>query len=169
MINVGPSYTYLTSAKSCLSQIIFLVQQLVSMYSASVLDNAMVGCFLHFHEMTPTPTKYTYPLVDHWLFASPAQSASQKPLKPISLPPRHILKSKLPFKYLMIYFTTIQWDGPAYDMKWLTLLTANAILALVATIAYIKDLTPALYGTPFIFLFTFINSSSQSLIIENSH
>ena len=26
------------------------------MYSAFVIGNAMFGCFLHFHEMTPTPT-----------------------------------------------------------------------------------------------------------------
>ena len=46
------------------SQIASLAKWLVAMHSDSVVDNVMVGCFLHFHEMTPTPIKYTYPVVD---------------------------------------------------------------------------------------------------------
>ena len=100
--------------------------------------------------------------VDRWSFASPTQSASQNPLKAISLPPRHNLKSKVLFKYLMIHLMAIQCSGPVFDMDWLTVLTANAILAFVATIAYMRDPTLALYGTPSIFLCTFPNSSSKS-------
>ena len=117
--------------------------------------------FLHFYEMTSTPTKNMHPVVDHRSFASPTQLASQKPLKTISLPSRHNLKSEVPFKYLMIRFMAIQCGGPTFDMNCLTILTANAISALVATITYMRDPTPALYGKPFISFCTFTNSSSK--------
>ena len=88
------------------------------------------GCFLHFHKMTPTPTKNTYPVVDRRSFASPAQSASQNPLTVLSLHPRHNLKSKVSFKYLMIRFMAIQcgelpstWIGSSNSLQ-------NAISAL---------------------------------------
>ena len=107
MIDVDPSYTYLTSAKSSRSQIASFMQWLVAMHFGSIVDNTMVGCFLYFHEMTPTPTKNTYPMVDRRSFASPAQCILQKHLKTISLPLRHNLKSKVPFRYLMMRFTAI--------------------------------------------------------------
>jgi hypothetical protein len=47
-------------------------------------------------------------------------------------------------------------------MNWLTVLIANAILTFVVTVAYMRDPTPALYGTPSIFLSTFSNSISKS-------
>ena len=62
----------------------------------------------------------------------------------------------------MMCFTAIQCGGPAFNMNWLTILTANALPALVATIAYMRDPTPALYGIPPISLCTFPNSSSES-------
>ena len=124
-----------------------------------VIDNAMAGCFLHFYELTPMPTKNMYPMVDRQSFESPAQSVLQKPLKTISLPMRHNLKSKVPFKYLMMRFTAIQCSGSAFDMNWLTIFIANVILALVASIAYMRDLTLALYGTPSISLCTFTHPS----------
>jgi hypothetical protein len=34
------------------------------MYSTSIVENAMVDYFLHFHELTPMPTKDTYPVED---------------------------------------------------------------------------------------------------------
>ena len=59
MIDVRHFCMYLTSAKSCLSQIIYFVQLLLAIYSTSNVDNAMVGFPLDFHEMIPTPTKNT--------------------------------------------------------------------------------------------------------------
>ena len=96
MMDVAPSCTYPTSANSCRSQIASFVHWLVAIYSASVVDNAMVGCFLHFHEMAPRPTRNTYPVVDRRSLVSPAQCASQNPTKDMSLPPRESLSSKLP-------------------------------------------------------------------------
>ena len=76
--------------------------------------------------------------------------------------PRHNLKSKEPFKYLMMCFMDIQCGGPTFDMNWLIVLTANTISILVGTIAYMRDPTPALYGTPSISLCTVTNFSSKS-------
>ena len=122
----------------------------------------MVGCFLHFHEMTPTPTKKHV-------------SCGESPVVCISYPiyiakfsqdnifaPRHNLKSKIPFKYLMMHIMAIQCGRPAFDMNWLIVLTAIATSALVTTITYMRDPTPALYGTPFISLCTFTKKLSKS-------
>ena len=161
VMDVSPSCMYPTSANSYLSQIVSFVQWLVAMYSASILDNAMVGCFLHFHEMIPTPTRNMYHVVDRWLFASPAQSPSQNPLKAMFLLSRHNLKSKKPFKYLVMRFITIQCIEPTFDMSWLTILTANAGSAYISFIAYIRDPTPTLYGIQSIFIYIFSNSSFE--------
>ena len=59
-------------------------------------------------------------------------------------------------------FMAIQCGGLTFDMNWFTVLTANEISIFMATITYMKDPTPALYGTPSIFLCTFIDSSSES-------
>ncbi|KAG0599654.1 hypothetical protein M758_12G169300 [Ceratodon purpureus] len=77
MMVVASTWTHPTSPKSLRSQMTSLVLWLVAMYSASVVDKAIVGCLLQFHEMAPSPTKKTYPVVERRSFASPAQSASQ--------------------------------------------------------------------------------------------
>ena len=161
MMDVGLSYMYPTSTKSFLSQSIFFVQWLVVIYSASHVDNAMVR-FLHFHEMIPMPIRNKYLVVDLMSFAFLAQSALQNPLEEISLPLRHNLKSKVPFKYPMMRFAAIQCGGSVFNMNWLIVLTTNAISALVTIITYMKDPTLALYGTLFISLYTFSNSSAES-------
>ena len=56
----------------------------------------LVGCFLHFHKMIPTPRCSMYPVMHRLLFASPAQSTSQIFFKIIPLPRRHNVKSKCP-------------------------------------------------------------------------
>ena len=139
MMDVGHHCIYSTSSKSCLSQTASFMQWLLAMYSAFVVHNAMVGCFLQFHEMTPTPSKKHVPVVDCGSFTYPIQSAMQNPLKAIFLLQMHNLKSKVPFKYLIIRFTTIQGGGLAFNMNCLTVLSANAILVLVAIIAYMRD------------------------------
>ena len=162
MMDVGPSCTYPTIVKSYLSQTHFLY----AMASGHVLrlyrKQIMVGCFLHFHKMTPMPIKNTCPVVDHQSFASPIQSALQNPHKAISLSMRHNLKFKMPFKYLMMRFTDIQCSRPAFSMNWFTILTANTSSALVSTIAYMKYPTVALYGTPCISLCTFPTCSLEN-------
>ena len=109
MMDVGPSCMYLTSTKSCLNQTIFLVQWIVVMYSTSIVENIMIGCFLHFHEMNPTLIgKKIRTLVDHWSLTFPAQYALQNLVKAIILSS----KSKMPFKYLSnISENTLFWTS----------------------------------------------------------
>ncbi len=162
MMAVAPTCTSPTSAINFLNHMASLVHWLVAMYSASVVDKTIVGCLLQFHEMAPTPTKNTYPVVERRSFASPPQSASQYPLKLTSLVQRHNFKSKVPFKYRMMRFTAIQWEGPALDMNWLTMLIRNARSRRVPTMAYINEPTAALYGMPCISSWMLWNSSSVS-------
>ena len=113
MMDIGPSYTYPTSTKSCLRQTASFIQWSMAMYSASVVDNVMVGCFLHFHEMNLMPTKNTFPMVDSRSYASPPQFALQNPLKAISLPLRHNVKSKVSFKipHDAFYGYQLRWSN----------------------------------------------------------
>jgi hypothetical protein len=64
MMVVAPTCTSPTSAINFLNHMASLVHWLVAMYSASVVDKAIVCCLLQFHEMAPTPTKNTYPVVE---------------------------------------------------------------------------------------------------------
>jgi len=50
-----------------------------AMYSASVVDNVIVGCRLLLQEMAPSPIMKTNPVVDLLSSRSPPQSASQYP------------------------------------------------------------------------------------------
>ena len=60
------------------NQIASFVQWLVAVFFASVIDNAIVGCFLHFHEMTPMPTTNTDLMVDRWLCCAPLHEECSK-------------------------------------------------------------------------------------------
>ncbi|KAG0611940.1 hypothetical protein M758_7G178200 [Ceratodon purpureus] len=80
------------------------------------------------------------------------------------MPPRHNLDSKVPCKYRMMRLTALQCDGPALDMNWLTMLTANARSGRVATMAYINEPTLVLYGIPSISPSMASNSSNESFI-----
>ena len=42
-----------------ISQNVSLIQWMVAINSTSIVDNAMIGYFLHLHKMTPMPTKNT--------------------------------------------------------------------------------------------------------------
>ena len=96
-----------------------------------------------------------YTMVDCRSCTSPVQSTSQNPLKA-----QFEVQSTLQIP--MTCFMAIQWCGLAFNINWLTIQTANAISALVPTIAYMKDPTLALYETPFIFLCVFLNSSLEN-------
>ena len=154
-MDVTPSCMNPTYVKSCLSQMAYFMQWLVTMYSTFVTDNVLIGCFLHFHEINPTSTNNTNHMVDLQLFASPAQSASQNLCKVISLPPRHNLKSNMPFKYFM-HFTSIQmwWTNPTHESTHRNYRKCKNSLC---THHHIHEL-PLLSISPF----TFLNSSSKS-------
>ena len=140
------------------------VQWLVAMYSTYSVDNAMVGCFLHFHKTTSMPTKNTYPMVDLRSFAAPAQSALQNPYIALSSPPRYNLKSNMPFKYLMIPIP-MWWTNPLYELAHHT--TANARSAFASTIAYMNDSTDTLYEMRSISPCILLNSTSRSFNIKS--
>ena len=98
---------------------------------------------------------------DRRSFASPTQFTSQNRLEAVLLHSRHNFIFKLPFKYLMMRYMAIQCGGPAFNMNWLTIFTANAKSTLIFTITYMRDHTPAFYGTPLVFVCTFPISSSK--------
>jgi hypothetical protein len=107
------------------------VQWLLAMYSNSVVDNAMVGCFLHFYEVIPTQTKNMYLVI---CISRPI--CIPKSSQGIILHPRYYLKSKILFKYLMMHFTVIQYAIPTFGMNWVIVFTTNKMSALTAIIAY---------------------------------
>jgi hypothetical protein len=76
------------------------------MYSAFVVDKAIVGYLLRFHETAPTPTKNMYPVVERRSFASPPQLASQYPLKLTSL-----LWEELENKQEMKHSRFMKWNN----------------------------------------------------------
>ena len=57
-------------------------------YSASVLDVAMVACFLELHEISPEPRLKAYPDTDQRVSVHAPQSESTQPVRLISRPPR---------------------------------------------------------------------------------
>ena len=59
----------------------------------------------------------------------------------------------------MMHLTTIQCNGPTFDINWIIVLTVNARSALAPTVAYMRLPTPALYKTPSNFHCTFLNFS----------
>lgn len=61
------------------SQIPSLHESDIALYSASVLDNETVACFLDFHEIEPTPMRKVYAEVDLRSDRFSAQSESEKP------------------------------------------------------------------------------------------
>jgi hypothetical protein len=80
-----------------------------AMYSASVVDNAIVGCRLLLQEMAPPPIMKTNHVVDLLSSRSPLQSASQYPsisLDSVALNCNFIYN--VPCKYQKICLTAIQ-------------------------------------------------------------
>ena len=109
-----------------------------AMYSASVVDKATHFCNLDCHE-TAYPTKVNRnPDVDFLPSRSPAISASIKPSKIGSAPPKHKHIFKVPFKYWRIHLTASQCSFLGLARNLLTTPTAWAIFGRVHTIAYIK-------------------------------
>ena len=67
------------------------------MYSASVVDSAMIGCFFELQDTAPPSIVKTYPEMEcqcSW----EAQSTSEKASRPPCEPPIMSFKSLVPFK-----------------------------------------------------------------------
>jgi hypothetical protein len=85
-----------------------LVACVLAMYSASVVESAIMGCHLLLQEMAPPPIMNINPMVDLLYSRSPAQSTSQYLTKPSGVNLwKHNLKCKVPCKQKM-RLTTIQ-------------------------------------------------------------
>ncbi len=79
-----------------------LVACILAMYSASVIDKAIVGYRLLLQEMAPLPIMNTNPMVDLLSSRSLAQSASQCPTKSwVGNPLKHNLNCKVPYNRKM--------------------------------------------------------------------
>jgi hypothetical protein len=75
------SFMYPDSFMSFVIHMASLVACVLAMYSASVVDKAIVGCRLLFHKVAPPPIMNTNPVVDLLSSRSLAQSASQYPVE----------------------------------------------------------------------------------------
>lgn len=114
MIDVAFICTNSISSKSSLSQMASFVQWLVAIYIVFV-DNAIVGCFLYFHNINLTPMTNIYLVLDCQSLHLPPS-----PFKTIFFPPWHNLRSKVTFKYLTIHFIGIQCCRPAFGSLYLS-------------------------------------------------
>lgn len=84
-----------------------------AIYSASVVDNAIVACFFEDHEIAPPARVKTYPEID--FLSSPApQSASLYPSKTNPRDPSKVMpKLRVPLRYQRTCFAADSWivDG----------------------------------------------------------
>jgi hypothetical protein len=81
----------------------------IALYSASVLDHDIVGCFLALHETKFDPRKMAKPPVERRSSIHPAQSAYAKPLT--SMDGDLVIyspKSMVPFTYHKIRFAAVR-------------------------------------------------------------
>ena len=116
-------------------------------YSASVLDNVIMYCFLELQVTAPTPMWNEY-LEIECLCSCPAQSASQNPSR-IMFP--HLLKASQRFfmlpRYVIILFTPSHWAGPGFWMNWDRILTMNAASGCKITTGHRRHPIACAYGT----------------------
>src|SRR4051794_29314757 len=87
-----------------------------TMYSASMVDNAMVGCFFDDQEIEPPAMSKTKPPIDHLISTSCTQSESVHPTRsmPSPGPPKVSPKCTMPFKYLSMHFIASKWAFPGF-------------------------------------------------------
>src|SRR5271169_3638563 len=112
-IAVGFCWLNLNSANNVLNHIVSFVPSESAIYSASIVDKAIVFCFRVFQDMIPSFNQNRYPDIECLSSTSFAQSASQDPRKLIILsskefPPKVRDKSIVAFKYLKIRKTAVQ-------------------------------------------------------------
>ncbi len=102
------SFMYLNSFMKFAIHMACLVACVLAMYSASIIDRAIVGCRLLLKEMVPPPIMNTNPVMDLLSSRSSAQFASQYLTKPWGVNPRkHNLKCKVLCKYRKMRLITI--------------------------------------------------------------
>src|ERR1700734_3698925 len=83
---VSSSCGYPNPSNRFRSQIAWRVACEITIYSASVLESAVMVCFFEFHEISPPPNRYVCPDTDCQSSTSPAKSAPQYPTRVIEIP-----------------------------------------------------------------------------------
>ena len=116
MIVVASTYRQFTYSINCLTPN-SPVHWLVHINSASIIECATSCCNSLYQHTVPSPTKKVYLDVVVRFFISPAQSTLEYPLRLICLMPMCNLISNAPFKYPMIFLTTIQFIGPNFHIN----------------------------------------------------
>jgi hypothetical protein len=109
---------FCTSVETCLSQMTFFVQWLVTVYFTSIVNNAMIGCFLHFHEITPIFIRIMYPVVDFQAFCI------SHPIRITKSFQDNILVFRIQFRFwctleiphAMFYIHPIWWTSPRHKL-----------------------------------------------------
>ncbi len=143
------SSMYFKSMTNFIIHMASFVACMFAMYSASVVDNAIIGCRLLLQEMAPPLIMKTNPVVDLLFSRSPPQSASQylsTSLDGVAL--NRNLICKLPCKYRKIRLTAIQCSMLGLAMCWLNTLIGYVKSGRLHNMAYIKDPTACWYGKP---------------------
>jgi hypothetical protein len=136
--------------------IISFVACVFTMYSASVIDNVIVGYRLLLQQMAPPPIMKTNLVVDLLSSRSPPQSASQYPSTSLDgVAPNSDFICNVPCKYWKIHLMAIQCSMLGFAMCWLNTLIGYAKSSHVHNMAYIKDPTACWYGNPFDSSFSF--------------
>ena len=117
-----------------------------AMYSASVLDNTTIYCFLELQVTAPAPIWNEY-LEIECLCGCPAQSASQNPSRIVlPYPPKVSQRFFVFLRYMIILFTPSQWAGPGFWMNWDRIPTANAASGCEITTGHRRHLIACAYG-----------------------
>ena len=103
------------------------------MYSASAVDNATLFCFLLFQETRADPMNWHVPLV---LFLSVFDLEKSEFEYPIKLHKEflgyHNPKLTVPYRYLMILFTSIRCENFGFDWNLAHMHTLKIIYGLLA-------------------------------------
>ncbi|KAJ9566994.1 hypothetical protein OSB04_002960 [Centaurea solstitialis] len=117
--------TTLRSDRKFLSQTASFAASDAAMYSASVVESAIVSCFELFHEIAPPFMVKTYPDCDLKSSLSVWKLASEYPVTLISssVPPKTKNISFVLLRYLRMFLTATQWGSPGFCWYLLVTLT----------------------------------------------
>ncbi|KAJ9561692.1 hypothetical protein OSB04_006852 [Centaurea solstitialis] len=117
--------TTLRSDRKFLSQTASFAASHAAMYSASVVESAIVSCFELFHEIAPPFRVKTYPDCDLKSSLSVWKLASEYPVTLISSsePPKTKNISFVLLRYLRMFLTATQWGSPGFCWYLLATLT----------------------------------------------
>ena len=133
------------SLSVCFIQRICAQHTPTAMYLTSTVDKATEFYFLLWHETSECPRKWRVSLVLFLSTLPPSNSTSENPINSkLSLLGYHKPMSIVPFKYLRIHFTALNWDSLGQDWN---LAHKNTLYIMVGLLAvnYSKEPIMPLY------------------------